>query len=212
MLQTYFSDILKKQTWLIFLFSWLFYLIGLFLFSQLVWDSNTYLFDYKGNDFDAFLSNVRRIDLLRYIFSPLWVIGVSTIIWALIKSGLIIVRVELDTLLLYKIIFLGFFFISIPFWLKSVWLILIDESYTPDDVKYFFPGSLVSFFDTSELKLTILKAISRFNLFHLSFILFTSWLIALNSTLNYVKSVVLVFSTYGVGLLLLQCLIIVIAM
>ncbi|MDP2337445.1 MAG: hypothetical protein Q8N05_13555 [Bacteroidota bacterium] len=212
MRQSYIEELLKKPAWMFFLFSWLFYLIGLFLFSHLVWDSNTYLYDYKGNDFEEWLSSVRRIDLVRYVLSPLWVITISAVIWILIKAGLVVSRIEFNTALLFKIIFLGFFFISLPFWIKSVWLILFEGSYTPDRLKYFFPGSMVSFVDTSEMKLTMVKAISRFNLFHLSFMLFTAWMISFYSPLNYIRSFLLVFSTYGFGLALLQCIIIVIAM
>jgi hypothetical protein len=212
MIQTYIEEQLKQPVWKFFLFSWLFYLIGLFMFSQLVWDTNTYMYDYKGNNFEEWLSSVRRIDLVRYILSPLWVFTISVVIWLIIKAGLLMLRIEFNTSLLFKIIFLGFFFIALPFWIKSVWLIIFKSGYTPNDVKYFFPGSLISFIDASEMKLTIVKAISRFNLFHLSFILFIAWMISFNSRLNYSRSFLLVFFTYGFGLALLQGLIIVIAM
>ena len=212
MLKTNIIELLNKPIWSLFLASWLFYLIGLFMFSHLVWDSNTYLYEYNGKNFADWLSSVRRIDLVRYVLSPLWVITISAVIWLIIKSGLIVLRIEFNTALLFKIIFLGFFFIALPFWVKSVWLILFKNGYTPNDVKYFFPGSLVSFIDASEMKLTMVKAISRFNLFHLSFMLFTAWLISFHSTLNYIRSILLVIFTYGFGLALLQGLIIVLAM
>lgn len=212
MLKTNIIEILNKPTWMFFLFSWLFYLIGLFMYSHLVWDSNTYMYDYKGNNFEEWLFSVRRIDMVRYVLSPLWVITISSVIWILIKAGLVISRIEFNTALLFKIIFLSFFFISLPFWVKSIWLILFEGSYTPDEVKYFFPGSIVSFIDTSEMKLTMVKAISRVNLFHLSFMLITAWMISFFSPLNYIRSFLLVIFTYGFGLALLQCLIIVIAL
>lgn len=204
MQQNFVSDLLKKPTWILFLCSWLFYLVGLFLFSQMVWDANTYQYDFKGTDFETSLSNWRRMDMLRYALSPVWVIGISTIIFTLIKTGMVIISVEFNTSMLFKIIFLGFIFISLPFWVKSVWLVLLKSGYTPEDVKNFFPGSIVPFIDISGMNETKIKALAHINLFHLAFILFTCWQLAVNSSLSYLKAFLLTICTYGFGLALLQ--------
>lgn len=204
MQQNFVSDLLKKPTWILFLCSWLFYLVGLFLFSQMVWDDNTYQYDFKGTDFETSLSNWRRMDMLRYALSPVWVIGISTIIFTLIKTGMVIIRVEFNTSMLFKIIFLGFIFISLPFWIKSVWLILFKSGYTPKDVKNFFPGSIIPVIDTSGMNEIRIKALAHINLFHLAFILFTCWQLAVNSSLSYLKAFLLTICTYGFGLALLQ--------
>jgi hypothetical protein len=170
----------------------------------MVWDANTYQYDFKGTDFETSLSNWRRMDMLRYALSPVWVIGISTIIFTLIKTGMVIIRVEFNTSMLFKIIFLGFIFISLPFWVKSVWLVLFKSGYTPEDVKNFFPGSIVPFIDISGMNETKTKALAHINLFHLAFILFTCWQLAVNSSLSYLKAFLLTICTYGFGLALLQ--------
>lgn len=207
MQETYFTDLLRKPVWMFFLFSWMFYLIGLFLFSQFVWDSNTYMFDFKGAHFDAYISNIRKIDYLRYALSPLWILGIGSVIWLLIKVGLAVLRIEFNKAMLLKIIFLGFLLISLPFWIKSIWFILIKGSYTPDDIKDFYPGSVVSLMDTSAMNLALVKAQSWINIFQLAFILFVAWMISIISELKYLKSIIMVFCTYGLALTLLQTLI-----
>jgi len=203
-MKTITSDLLAKPAWMLFLLSWLFYLTGLFLFSYFVWDTNTYMLSYTGHNFEAWLPGIRRIDLIRYTLSPLWVIGICSVIWLVIKAGLAVCQIKFNNKLLYKIIFLGFLLISLPFWIKTIWFVLLKGSYTPDDVKYFFPGSFVSFIDTSGMSLTLVKIISRFNLFHQAFILFTAWMISIYSELKTIKSAVLVFCTYGLGLMIIQ--------
>lgn len=195
---------------MIFLISWLFYLIGLFLFSQMVWDSNTYMADFKGTDFETSLSNWRRMDMLRYALSPVWILGISTVIFFLIKTGTVIIRAEFDTALLFKIIFLGLAFLSLPFWVKSVGLILFKSGYTPDDVKAFFPGTIIPFIDTSGMSEVKIKALAHINIYHLAFMSFISWQIAANSKITFIKSLLIVICTYGFGLVLLQYLRIVI--
>ncbi|NEW84917.1 MAG: hypothetical protein GZ094_21470 [Mariniphaga sp.] len=212
MQQSYITELLRKPAWMLFLCSWLFYLIGLFLFSQLVWDSNTYMPGFKGANFDEYLSNIRRIDMVRYALSPLYIIGISAVVWILIKSGLIISRIEFDNKLLFKIVFLGLIFISLPFWVKTIWLILFSGNYTPDDVKFFFPGSIVPFLDISDMRETMINTLAHINLYHLSFMLFIAWQLSANSGLRFFNSLLLVGSTYGLGIVLLRCIILVILM
>lgn len=204
MQQNFVSDLLKKPAWNLFLISWLFYLVGLFLFSHMVWDSNTYMTDFKGADFETSLSNWRKMDMLRYALSPVWVLGICTIIFFLIKTGMVIIRAEFDTALLFKIIFLGLAFLSLPFWIKSVGLILFKSGYTPDDVKAFYPGTIVPFINTSGMSEVKIKALAHINIYQLAFMLFTSWQVAANSKITYFKSFLLVLCTYGLGLVLLQ--------
>ncbi|HZK95436.1 MAG TPA: hypothetical protein VFC67_14605 [Prolixibacteraceae bacterium] len=204
MFKTITSDLLEKPAWMLFLVTWLFYLIGLFMFSYFVWDLNTYMLSYTGRNFDAWIPGTRRIDMIRYIFSPFWVIGISTVIWFLIKAGLAILDVKFNNRMLFKIIFLGLLLISLPYWVKTIWFILLKGSYTPEDIKNFFPFSFVSFIDTSAMSRVSVKTIAHLNLFHLGFILIVAWLISIHSELKYIKSIGLVSCTYGFGLILVQ--------
>lgn len=204
MQQNFVSNLLKRPAWMLFLISWLFYLIGLILFSHFVWDTNTYMADFKGADFEESLSNWRRIDLLLYVMSPVWVMGISVVTWIVIKLGLAITQVEFNTSLLFKIIFIGSIFIFLPNWVKSVGLILFKSGYTPDDVTHFFPGSIVPFIETSGMREVKMKALANINIYHLAFMLFTSWQLAVNSSLSYFKSFLLVVCTYGFGVAFLQ--------
>ena len=210
MQQNFVSDLLKRPAWILFLISWLFYLVGLFLFSQMVWDANTYMFDFKGTDFDEFLTGVRRIDMLRYVLSPVWIIGISAAIWALIRMGLLITGIEFDASLLFKIIFLGLICISLSFWVKSMGLIVVKGNYSADDIKNFYPGSVIPFIDTTNMSEIRIKSFAKIDLYNLGFILFTSWQIALNSSLNYFKSILLLLFTYGIGLAIIRFLMILI--
>jgi len=49
-----------------------------------------------------------------------------------------------------------------------------------------------------------MKALANINVYHLAFMLFTSWQLTVNSSLNYFKSFLLVVYTYGFGVAFLQ--------
>lgn len=200
--ENFISNALKMPVWVAFLISWLFYLIGLFLFSQMVWDSNTYQLNYSGNDFDSALAGFRRIDLLRYILSPVWILTLAAVIWLLFKMGLTIAQTELDGRTLFKIILMGLFFIALPYWVKSIWFVLLKSSYTPDEIIHTFPGTIVQLIDTSNMDAHKIDTLAKINLYHIGFMLFTAWGIAKNSTLSYGKSLAMVLLTYGPGLAL----------
>jgi hypothetical protein len=178
----------------------------------MVWDTNAYLIDYKGDNFDEFLSNIRRIDIIRYSLSPIWVIFISSVICILIKAGLLVAEVEIKTSLLFKIVLVGFTILALPFWIKAVMLILVKGSYTPEDVKYFFPGSIIPFIDISKIDVRTINALSHVNIYHLGFMVFTAWQITKNSWLQFRNSFLLMIFTYGLGIVLLRCLILVFTM
>ena len=204
--ENFITNLLKKPIGVAFLISWLFYLIGLFLFSQMVWDANTYQNDYTGNDFEAVLSGYRRIDMIRYALSPLWILALSGAIWTLLRLGLAISQTEIESALLFKIVLLGVLFISLPYWVRSVWFVLIETNYTSNDLNHFFPGSIVQLLNVSEMSANQVKALANINLYHLGFILFSAWAITKNSVLNYFKSFVLILFTYGTAVALINLL------
>ena len=204
--ENFIDNLLKKPVWVAFLISWLFYLIGLFLFSQMVWDSTTYQSNFSGSDFDSALSGYRRIDMLRYALSPLWILALAAVIWALFKFGLAISQTKIEAAHLFKVILLSLLFISLPYWVKSVWFVLLKSDYTPDEIKHFFPGSIVPFLDVSGMSEAQIKALANINLYHLGFILFSAWAIAKNSMLSYFKSFLLVLLTYGTCIALINLL------
>lgn len=49
MLKSEITEILEKPTWVLFLAFWLFYLVGLALFSDFVWSTELYEFGYRND-------------------------------------------------------------------------------------------------------------------------------------------------------------------
>jgi hypothetical protein len=153
---------------------------------------------------------VRQIDLVRYLLSPLYIIIISIAITGLIKIGLLTSNIEIENKMLFKIILLSSFFLSLPFWIKSIWFVLIQGNYNMDEVKFFSPLSVLNFFDPSELHGQITKALGRINIFHMAFILFVAWVLKQFTDRSFLNLFGIVAYTYGIGFLLLQTIIILI--
>ena len=79
-----------------------------------------------------------------------------------------------------------------------------------EEVKYFYPFSLLNFFDLSDMQETMMKALGKINLYHLAFMAFVAWCIKIYTNVSWWRLFVIVCCTYGFGLLLLQGIIILI--
>lgn len=213
MLKAEIKDILEKPVWVLLIAATLFYLTGLFLFSHFVWSSDIYEYNYRAETgFENYIDMVRRVDFVRYILSPLYILSLSGIAMGLIKIGLIGHNIELENRLLFKIILIATFFLSLPLLVKSVWFVLIQGSYTMNEVRYFYPVSVLYFFDPHELHIKLVKALGRLNLYHLAFMLFIAWCIRIYTKQSFMRLFGIVIYTYGLGLLLLQGIMILIFM
>lgn len=213
MLKAEIKDILEKPAWVLLIAATVFYLTGLFLFSHFVWSADIYEYSYKAETgFENFIDMVRRVDFARYMLSPLYVFSISGIAMGLIKIGLMGHNIELINKHLFKIILVATFFLSLPFLVKSVWFVLIKGSYTMDEVNYFYPLSVLYFFDPPELHEKLVKALGRLNLYHLAFMLFIAWCIRIYTNHSLVRLFGIVIYTYGLGFLLLQMIMILIFM
>ena len=213
MLKAEIKDLLEKPAWVLLIAATLFYLTGLFLFSHFVWSSDIYEYNYRAETgFENYIDMVRRVDFVRYILSPLYIFSLSGIAMGLIKIGLTGHNIELENRLLFKIILIATFFLSLPLLVKSVWFVLIQGSYTMNEVKYFYPLSVLYFFDPQELHIKLVKALGRLNLYHLAFMLFIAWCIRIYTKQSFMRLFGIVIYTYGLGLLLLQGIMILIFM
>lgn len=213
MLKSEIRNILEKPIWVLLIAASVFYLMGLFLFSNFVWSTDIYEYNYKADTgFEKYIDMVRRIDFIRYLLSPIYIFLMAFIITGLIKIGITGSYIDINNKLLFKIVLISTLILSLPLWVKVVWFVLLKGSYTMEEVKYFYPFSLLIFFDPSDLQETIMKALGRINLYHLVFMAFVAWCIKIYTNVSWWRLFGIVCYTYGFGLLLLQGIIILIFM
>jgi hypothetical protein len=211
MLKSEIKEILETPVWALLLAATAFYLMGLFMFSHFVWSSDIYALNYRAESgFEDFIDSVRRIDFARYILSPVYIFSISGIVMGLILIGITGHNIELENKLLFKIILIATFFLSLPLWVKSVWFVLIKGNYNMNEIKYFYPLSVLHFFDPAELHIKLVKALGRLNVYHLAFMLFIAWCIRIYAKRSFLRIFSIVIYTYGLGFLLLQGLMILI--
>ncbi len=211
MLKAEIENILSKPPWQVFIAVTIFYVLGLFMFSHFVWSTDIYEFNYKAKvGFENYIDMVRRIDIVRYLLSPAYIFAFSIISIGLIKIGLIEQNIKINNRILFKIILLGFFVLSLPLWVKTIWFVFVNDTYVMDEVKYFYPVSILFFFDAQELNIKVVKALGRINLYHLAYIFFIASCLRIYTNASLLRLSLTVFLTYGLGFILLQLIMILI--
>jgi len=197
-------SILEKPIWQIFIYVWLFYLAGLFLYSHFVWSIDVYSLNYTGDDLKERFERYQQINLVLYILSVFYLLFFSSVLWLLFKGGLLFYKVEIDSKLLFKIAIIAQVILFFPYWVKAVWFILIEGSYTMDEIKTFYPFSIINFFDIDEMPKMVIKALAKIDLFRLFFVLFSAYCIKISSKLSFFKAVIMIVLTYGLATFLLE--------
>lgn len=196
--------ILEKPIWQIFIYVWLFYLIGLFIYSHFVWSIDVYSLDSVGDDLEERFERYQQINLIYYILSVFYLLFFSGILWLLFKGGLLFYKVEIDSKLLFKIAIVTQVILFLPYWVKVVWFILIKGSYTMEEINTFYPMSITYFFDIEEMPKMIVKALAKIDLFRFFFVLFSAYCIKISSKLSFIKAVIMILLTYGLAFFLFE--------
>ncbi len=205
MLKSEIKGILKKPTWQVIIAAITFYVLGLYLFSHFVWSTDIYEYNYSGKTgFEDYIDMIRRIDFMRYLLSPLYVLLIAGTVSGLIQIGLIGNNIKINYKLLFKIVLTATFILFLPFWVKTVWFVLIKGSYTMEEVKLFYPLSVLSFVDRSELHEFVIKALGRISIFQFVFMAFIAWCISFYCSNSFTRLMGIVLYTYGLGFLLFQ--------
>jgi hypothetical protein len=212
MFETEIKKLIEKPMWVVFMVSWVFYLAGLVMFSHFVWSEDIYSSGQNnaGKDFENYIDFIRRIDNVRYLLSPFFIALYAFCTWLLIQIGIKGANQTIQGRNLFKIVLLGLLILSLPLWIKSVYFVLIVGEYAPDQVKYFYPLSVLYFFNPEEFSMKVVKALGRLNLFQFAYMLFISWCVKFFVSLPIKRIFFIVLLTYGFAFILLQLIIILI--
>ncbi len=163
-----------------------------------------YIANYTGDDLKERFERYQQINLVLYILSVFYLLFFSSVLWLLFKGGLLFYKVEIDSKLLFKIAIIAQVILFFPYWVKAVWFILIEGSYTMDEIKTFYPFSIIIFFDIDEMPRMVIKALAKIDLFRLFFVLFSAYCIKISSKLSFFKAVIMIVLTYGLAIFLLE--------
>ena len=177
-----------------------------FAFNNTIITDNLY-FSFFSNQIayeriEEIIAQKQKLAWLGYVFVPVIFLLKFTVISLIILTGFFFFEKKVSFLFVFKAVMLAEIpFLFIPL-IKSIWFMFIQTKYSLEDVSYFFPLSVLQLFNIKSLSSWQIYPLQLFNVFELIYwVLLAFWLkIFLNISIN--KSMEVVVSSYGTGLLL----------
>lgn len=189
-------------------------LCALNLFAQWVisWTlvTDELISDFLG--FDVNLINNGRIDWswLSYLILIGFIAVRVTLVSLSLSTGGLIIGKSHGLSLWFGVAIKADFILVIPYFIKIFWF-TFQDNFSLKEVTNFFPLSLFSLWDSQEIENWLVYPLQLANLFELAYFFFLAW--ELRSPLNrdFLKSLLFVASTYGLGLIVWVVLVMFIA-
>jgi hypothetical protein len=176
-------------------------LTNLFLISDTLY-YNTFIEQLSVEKIEGIIEESHKWAWLGYLLVPVIYYIKLSLIALVLQTGFFF----FDRKVSFSIIFKAVMLAEIPFLIvpviKLFWFLFIQTHYTLNDLQYFFPLSALQLFDAQKLPSWQVYPLQLMNVFELIYwVLLAYWLKKLlNLSLN--KSMEVVASSYGTGLLL----------
>jgi hypothetical protein len=151
---------------------------------------------------ESILAQMHKWAWLNYIMIPLIYLIKFTLVALVLLTGFFFFDKKVEFSLIFKAVILAeIAFLLVPI-INLCWFVFVQTKYTFQDVQYFSPLSALQLFDVKSLPTWQIYPLQLFNVFELIYwVLLAYWLKRLlNISLN--KSMEVVASSYGTGLLL----------
>jgi hypothetical protein len=177
------------------------FLTNLFLISDNLY-YNTFAEQLASEKIEGLIEQSHKWAWIGYILVPIIYYIKFLLVALVLQTGFFF----FDRKVSFSIIFKAVMLAEIPFLVVPVielfWFLFIQTHYTLNDLQYFFPLSALQLFDVKSLPTWQIYPLQLFNVFELIYwILLAFWLKKLlNISIN--KSMEVVASSYGTGLLL----------
>jgi len=176
------------------------YLLNKYLYTEEYY-SYTLQENFTDEQIQDFITNKKNAQWLILIKTPLMIILKTIIVTMLIIGGLNLYEHELDFSNVLKISLLAeFIFILLPL-IRLLWFIFFEINSFEEIIR--FPTfSVIDLVNQDQLSGWMTYPLKVANLFELIYILLLSELLSINLRVTFKKSLKIILSSYGIGLIL----------
>lgn len=138
-----------------------------------------------------------------YFLFPIYLLLKISLITFTFSIGLFILNLKTSYRQLFSIVIIAEFIFFIPYFIKLIWFLIFYSNYTLEDIKFFYPLSIFSLFDSPrEIENWLFYPLQLLNFFELAFWCILAYQLRKILQSDFTTSLGFVASTYGVGLLL----------
>lgn len=162
--------------------------------------ANFYSTQLSYEQIEQMLINQRKWEWLGYLFIPVFYLLKILLVTLCVYTGILLLNIKsLSWSKVFGAVVVADMIFLIPAIIKMVWF-TFQADYTLEDVQYFLPGSMLNIFEPKQLEQWLLYPIQSVNIWELLFFLALAFGLKKYLDDDFSRSMGLVVSTYGVGL------------
>lgn len=194
----------KQNILLITLLSFATVLLGVLLKEALKVDElvlNSLAEQFSREQIDKMLPFQNKLQRINYFFIPLMLLIKVSIIAAVLDAGCFFFDKEIKYKKLFNIVVRAEFIFLLVIVFKTAWFYFFRQSYTLEELQYFYPLSVLSITGYEGLQPWYIYPMQVFNLFEAAYWLILAWHIAKELKITTGKALTIVAGSYGVALL-----------
>jgi hypothetical protein len=151
---------------------------------------------------EEMLASRKKWSWVGYGLAPLFFFLKTGLVTICIFTGAFFINLRLELGKIFKAVLLAETVFFIPALIKIAWFTFYYMNYTLDDVQYFQPLSLLSFFNANELDTWWVYPLKILNVFEVVYWIVLAFLLAELSTERFNRMLGMVLGSYGTGLLM----------
>tara|TARA_R110000796_G_scaffold88850_6_gene192058 strand:- start:130834 stop:131394 length:561 start_codon:yes stop_codon:yes gene_type:complete len=151
-----------------------------------------------------YLNYQKKWEFVGYIILPLILLLKISIISIILDAGCFFFGKEIIYKKIFKIVTKAEFIFLLTIVFKTVWFYFFQQSYTLEDLQYFYPLSFLNIFDYQSLESWFIYPLQTINLFEIAYWIFLAHLLDKELLLHTEEhlGIKIVSSSYGVALLI----------
>ncbi len=146
------------------------------------------------------ISTSEKWEWFSYVIIPFYYLIKIFLVGVCIYIGSVVIGVDISFKKIFHVALLAETVFLIPSIYRVFWFFFIQTHYTLSDIQYFFPLSLLNFFDPSSLELWFIYPLQILNVFEVLYWLLLAYGLCLITQTSYFKMLGLIACTYGTGL------------
>lgn len=199
-------DVENSNSWVLFFFV-IMVLAGVsYLFNFLIVNDELY-YSYLENQLsyeriEEMLYSKEKWSLISYSLIPLFFFLKFGMITIILLTGLFMFNFKIEIKRIFKIVIISELVFLVPLLIKMFWFSFIQTDYTLEDIQFFSPLSLLSFFNADEVEIWWVYSLKTLNVFEAIYWLVLTFFLIKITKETFDRMLGLVLSSYGVSLVI----------
>lgn len=184
----------------------LYYFLNTYILSEVLVNKELYYQTYGEQvafeQIDTYVESSQKWSWIGYILLPISLFIKICFVAFCLNIGMLLSNIKIGFKKLFQIVLIAQSIFAIASFVKAIWLLFFVDVNVLQDIQLFYPLSLLTLFDKTQVEGWYIYPLQTLNLFELTYWLLLAKGLQMVLNENYPRMFRLVASSYGVGILI----------